>query len=65
MYLRVVRGRGDKILVTGGDIDVISSDDGFNAAGGSSGSGDNHDGLEAAQVWAEWTWMPTMMHIFL
>ena len=36
---------GDKILVTGGDIDVISSDDGFNAAGGSSGSGDNHDGF--------------------
>lgn len=46
MYLRVVRGvEGDKILVTGGDIDVISSDDGFNAAGGSSGSGDNHDGF--------------------
>ena len=38
-------GEGDKILVTGGDIDVISSDDGFNAAGGSSGSGDNHDGF--------------------
>lgn len=36
---------GYKILVTGGDIDVISSDDGFNAAGGSSGSGDNHDGF--------------------
>ena len=36
---------GDKILVTGGNIDVISSDDGFNAAGGSSGSGDNHDGF--------------------
>ncbi len=36
---------GGKILVTGGDIDVISSDDGFNAAGGSSGSGDNHDGF--------------------
>ena len=36
---------GDKILVTGGDIDVISSDDGFNAAGGSSDSGDNHDGF--------------------
>ena len=36
---------GDKILVTGGDIDVISRDDGFNAAGGSSGSGDNHDGF--------------------
>lgn len=36
---------GDKILVTGGDIDVISSDDSFNAAGGSSGSGDNHDGF--------------------
>lgn len=36
---------GDKILVTGGDIDVISSDDGFNATGGSSGSGDNHDGF--------------------
>ena len=36
---------GDKILVTGGDIDVISSDDGFNEAGGSSGSGDNHDGF--------------------
>lgn len=36
---------GDKILLTGGDIDVISSDDGFNAAGGSSGSGDNHDGF--------------------
>ena len=31
--------------MTGGDIDVISSDDGFNAAGGSSGSGDNHDGF--------------------
>lgn len=38
-------GEGYKILVTGGDIDVISSDDGFNAAGGSSGSGDNHDGF--------------------
>jgi len=36
---------GGKILVTGGDIDVISRDDGFNAAGGSSGSGDNHDGF--------------------
>lgn len=36
---------GYKILVTGGDIDVISGDDGFNAAGGSSGSGDNHDGF--------------------
>ena len=36
---------GYKILVTGGDIDVVSSDDGFNAAGGSSGSGDNHDGF--------------------
>lgn len=36
---------GDKILVTGGNIDVISSDDGFNAAGGSSGSGDSHDGF--------------------
>lgn len=36
---------GYKILVTGGDVDVISSDDGFNAAGGSSGSGDNHDGF--------------------
>ena len=36
---------GYKILVTGGDIDVISSDDGFNVAGGSSGSGDNHDGF--------------------
>lgn len=36
---------GYKILVTGGNIDVISSDDGFNAAGGSSGSGDNHDGF--------------------
>ena len=36
---------GYKILATGGDIDVISSDDGFNAAGGSSGSGDNHDGF--------------------
>lgn len=31
--------------MTGGDIDVISRDDGFNAAGGSSGSGDNHDGF--------------------
>ena len=36
---------GGKILVPGGDIDVISRDDGFNAAGGSSGSGDNHDGF--------------------
>ena len=36
---------GYKILVTGGDIDVGSSDDGFNAAGGSSGSGYNHDGF--------------------
>ena len=33
------------LIITGGDIDVISSDDGFNAAGGSSGSGDNHDGF--------------------
>ena len=36
---------GYKILVTGGDIDVAASDDGFNAAGGNSGSsGDNKGG---------------------
>ena len=37
---------GYKILVAGGNIDVVSSDDGFNAAGGSSsGSDDNKGGF--------------------
>ena len=42
---------GYKILVTGGDIDVVSSDDGFNAAGGSSsGSDDNKGGFGGGPV---------------